>query len=106
MRPAEERLEVDLAALDYAVFAFPIVHNVDALSNSEPSLVREKLTRQVSSPVRWLDSVRQLTALDVDTFVEVGPGKVLAGLVRQIDREVRCVNVGSYESLSSMLETI
>jgi len=64
------------------------------------------LTRQVSSPVKWMQSVQDLKAAGVDTFVEVGPGKVLSGLVKQIDRDVRILNVENTESLRNTLETL
>ena len=80
MMPAQERLAVDLDDIQYGSFRCPVVHNVDAKSNSEAVLVAGLLTRQVSSTVRWLQSIETLAASGVDTFVEVGPGKVLTGL--------------------------
>jgi [acyl-carrier-protein] S-malonyltransferase len=106
MMPAQERLETDLKALSYRAFGFPIVHNVDAVVNSDPDKVCDALTRQVSSPVRWLQSVETLESEGVDTVIEVGAGKVLSGLVRQIDRDVRCLNVENSESLRNTLETL
>ena len=106
MMPAQVKLEADLLALQYGDFRFPIVHNVDSESNSDPANVCDRLTRQVSSPVRWLQTVQHLTANGVDTFIEVGAGKVLSGLVRQIDREVRCLNVENKESLRNTLDTL
>jgi [acyl-carrier-protein] S-malonyltransferase len=106
MMPAQERLAADLAPLEYSEFRSPIVHNVDAKENSDAGKVRDALTRQVSSPVRWLQSVEQMAASGVETFVEVGPGKVLCGLVRQIDRDIRCLNVEGSESLRNTLETL
>ena len=106
MMPAQERLAADLSALNYGDFKFPVFHNVDAAANESPETVCGKLTQQVSSPVRWLESVQNLIAAGVDNFVEVGPGKVLSGLVRQINRDVRCTNVDSFESLRNSLETI
>jgi len=106
MMPAQERLAADLAALSYGDLKFPVVHNVDAKANENAAVVCDKLTWQVSSPVRWLESVENLVASGVDTFVEIGPGKVLSGLVRQINRDVRTMNVDSFESLRSTLETL
>ena len=106
MMPAQERLSEDLKNLSYGQFGFPIVHNVDAGENSNRDLVCEKLTQQVSSPVRWLQSVENLIANGVDTFVEVGPGKVLTGLVRQINRDARGFNVENTESLKNTLQTL
>jgi len=106
MMPAEERLFADLAGLGYGSFAMPIVHNVDAEVNSDESRVADNLTRQVSSPVKWLQSVETLIANGVDTFVEVGPGKVLSGLVKQINRDVRILNVENTESLRNTKDTL
>ena len=106
MMPAQERLAVDLAGLKYGDFDFPVVHNVDAEVNENSQSVADKLTRQVSSPVRWLQSVETMTAGGVDKFIEIGPGKVLTGLVRQIDREVAYANVEDSGSLSNTLETL
>jgi [acyl-carrier-protein] S-malonyltransferase len=104
MMPAEERMAVDLAELSYGDFRFPIVHNVDALDNSDSGKVAEMLKRQVSSPVKWLQSIQRLRELGVEKFVEVGPGKVLTGLLRQIDREALSANVENAESLRTTLE--
>jgi [acyl-carrier-protein] S-malonyltransferase len=106
MMPAQERLSDDLDSIGYSNFQFPIVHNVDAAVNSGSEKVPEALTRQVSAPVRWLQSVNTLIGDGVDTFVEVGPGKVLSGLVKQINRDVRIMNVENAESLSSTKETL
>jgi len=106
MMPAQDRLAEDLKGLSYDSFGFPIVHNVDAVLNSDSSPVRDALTRQVSSPVRWLQSVETLVNEGVDTIIEVGAGKVLSGLVRQINRDVRCLNVENSESLRNTLDTL
>jgi [acyl-carrier-protein] S-malonyltransferase len=106
MMPAQEKLADDLKTLSYGDFEFPVVQNIDAEPNSDPSKVCDALTRQVSSPVRWLQSVGFLSAQGVTTVIEVGAGKVLSGLVRQIDREIRCLNVESAESLRNTLETL
>lgn len=105
MTPAQERLAPDLATLRYAEPRFRIVHNVDAAFNADPALVREKLTRQVSSPVRWLETIRNMIADGVTKFVEIGPGKVLTGLVRQIDRETIYCNIEDTESLRNTLNS-
>jgi [acyl-carrier-protein] S-malonyltransferase len=103
MMPAQERLAADLQQLNYSAFAFPVFHNVDAAENSDASLVSDKLTRQVSSPVRWLESVENMIAAGANRFVEIGPGKVLTGLVRQISRDVTYANIENAESLKEAL---
>jgi [acyl-carrier-protein] S-malonyltransferase len=104
MTPAQEKLAADLAGLNYGGFAFPVVHNVDATKNADAAAVCDKLTRQVSSPVRWLPTIENMKAAGVTTFIEIGPGKVLTGLVRQIDREAVYSNIEDTESLRSTLE--
>ena len=93
MMPAQERLAADLEGIRFANLKVPLVTNVDAAMISRGAEARESLIRQVSAPVRWLESIELLIKEGVDTFVEVGPGKVLSGLMRQISREVRCLNV-------------
>jgi [acyl-carrier-protein] S-malonyltransferase len=106
MMPAQERLAADLKDLNYGDFVFPIVHNVDAVVSNDGSNVSEMLTNQVSSPVRWLQSIEELSSQGVTTFIEVGPGKVLSGLIKQINRDVRCLNVADMESLRNTKESL
>lgn len=106
MMPAQERLAADLAVLAYGGFAFPIVHNVDASENSDAGVVKTKLTEQVSSPVRWLQTIENMTAIGVEKFIEIGPGKVLTGLVRQIKRDAFYSSIENSESLRSTLESL
>ncbi len=104
MMPAQERLREDLEGLNYCGFAFPILHNVDAASNIDPALVAGKLTEQVSSPVLWLQTIENMSSDGAEKFIEVGPGKVLTGLVRQIRKDSVFANVENAESLRSALE--
>ncbi|CAN5703509.1 ACP S-malonyltransferase [soil metagenome] len=106
MMPAQERLAGDLGRIDFRDFAFPVVNNVNAENDPDPMNVAALLARQVSSPVRWLQSVEFLIGQGVRTVVEVGPGKVLSGLVKQIDRDVLCLNVADMESLRNTKETL
>ncbi|HKV03658.1 MAG TPA: ACP S-malonyltransferase [Candidatus Acidoferrales bacterium] len=104
--PAQKRLEPDLRAAAFGALRFPLVNNVDAEAVESGEEAREGLIRQVTMPVRWLDSVREMIDQGVDIFVEVGPGKVLSGLLRQIDRSVRCFNVEDAASLHATLDRI
>ncbi len=106
MMPAQERLARDLAALDYGEFAFPVFHNVDGASNRHRNLVCEKLTSQVSSPVRWVETIENMAAANASKYIEIGPGKVLTGLVRQINKEVVFSNIENTEGLRNTLETL
>ena len=101
MMPAQERLAVDLKRISFAELATPLVTNVDAKIITSGVEAADSLVRQVSSPVRWLQSMELLIREGVDTFVEVGPGKVLSGLMRQISREVKCFNVEDADSLKA-----
>jgi [acyl-carrier-protein] S-malonyltransferase len=106
MRPAQERLEKDLRKTTFAPLRFPLVTNVDAAVITSGDEAREALVRQVSLPVRWEESMRELMEQDATTFVEVGPGRVLSGLLRQIERSVHCVNVEDTKSLETALERL
>jgi len=104
MQPAQDRLAEDLYALDFQTPTVPVVCNVDAALVSEADPCRDALIRQVTGSVRWEPSVRLLIARGVQTFVEVGPGKVLFGLMRQIDRTRKCLTAGDEESLQKTLD--
>ena len=106
LTPAQQRLEPDLRAVTFSTPNFPIITNVDAEAITSGDEARESLIRQVTMPVRWLESVREMIEQGVNIFVEVGPGKVLSGLLRQIDRSVRCFNVEDAASLQATLDKI
>lgn len=93
MQPAQERLAADLRQLAFRDPEVPVVANIDAAEKRSADAARDALIRQVTGAVRWVDAMRQLIAVGVETFVEVGPGKVLCGLMRQIDRARTCLNV-------------
>ncbi len=103
MKPAADRLAVELDASEIREPAVPLVNNADAQLVRSADAVRDGLKRQVTSPVRWAESMSRLLAEGVDLFVEVGPGKVLSGLMRQINREARCLHVEDSASLSEVL---
>jgi len=99
MMPAQKRLALDLEGIEFANLAPPLVTNVDAALIGSGAQAADALVRQVSSPVRWLQSMELLINEGVDTFIEVGPGKILTGLMRQISRQVKCFNVEDADSL-------
>jgi [acyl-carrier-protein] S-malonyltransferase len=99
MKPAQERLTPVLAALPFPDPKVPVVNNVDARPVTSGTQCRDALVRQVSAPVRWQASVECLVALGASTFVEVGPGTVLSGLVRKITKDATALNVEDPESL-------
>jgi len=104
MKPAQDRLAADLNALQFQSPKTPVVCNVDAAVVADGSHSRDALVRQVTGSVKWDPCMRVLIGKDVQTFVELGPGKVLCGLMRQIDRSRSCVNVADEASLQKTLE--
>ena len=106
MMPAQDRLAADLGELPFKDLVTPLVTNVDATSIKTGDEARDSLIRQVSQPVRWLESVEFLSNHGVQTFIEIGPGKVLSGLVRQINRELRCLNAEDESSLRATREAL
>lgn len=99
MRPAAERLAPALAETRIGALAFPVVANVDAEPNVDPARVPELLTRQVDAPVQWVKIIERLANEGVTRALEIGPGKVLAGLVKRIDRRVAVLNVSDAEGI-------
>jgi [acyl-carrier-protein] S-malonyltransferase len=106
MMPAQEKLARDLEKTHFGELRVPLVTNVDADTIETGEQAREALVRQVSTAVRWEESVRLLIEEGVNTFVEVGPGKVLSGLLRQIERSVATLNVEDEKSLQKTVEKI
>jgi [acyl-carrier-protein] S-malonyltransferase len=102
MKPAQDRLSVDLDATPMEDPQVTLVNNVNAQAVRSASLVRDGLKQQVTSPVRWDESIRRLRQEGMELFVEVGPGKVLSGLVRQIDRTAECLHVEDSATLSEV----
>jgi [acyl-carrier-protein] S-malonyltransferase len=103
MQPAQDALTPELRALEFSPLEFPVINNVDAQLMTAPGQAREALIRQVTGTVQWQKSMRSLIAQGVDTLVEVGPGKVLCGLMRQIDRSKTCLNVEDEASLQKLV---
>jgi [acyl-carrier-protein] S-malonyltransferase len=106
MQPAQDRLAMDLRALNFQKPAVPVLCNVDAAMLENAEAARDALIRQVTGSVKWDASMRLLIEQGFHTFVEVGPGKVLCGLMRQIDRSKTCLNVGDEASLQKTLEAL
>ena len=106
MKPAADRLAIDLDALALSDPEAQLVNNADAAVTRSSGAIRDGLKRQVTAPVRWAESMQKLIAEGVDLFVEVGPGKVLSGLMRQIDRSIRCLHVEDPASLDEALAVL
>jgi len=106
MQPAQQRLKKDLEATAFATLQIPLVTNATAAIITNGNDAREALVQQVTLPVRWEESMRELIEEGVTMFVEVGPGRVLCGVMRQIERWVHCVNVEDSKSLNATLERL
>ncbi len=106
MAAASEALSERLAGVEIVTPEIPVVHNVDASPSTDPEAIRRALVRQLHAPVLWVDSVRRMISDGVTLFVEAGPGKVLAGLGRRIDRSVPTLAVHDPESLGQALERV
>ena len=106
MKPAEDRLAPELRALATRNPRVPVVANVDAEPKRDADAAIEALVQQVSAPVRWEAVVGRLASEGVTTYVEVGPGTVLSGLVRKIHREATCVSFGSPDDLAAVESAI
>lgn len=102
MVPAGERLAEVLQQIDVSPLTAPVITNVEAKQNQDADRVRELLVTQVSAPVKWDASVREMVHLGVRSFYEIGPGKVLSGLVKRIDKEVSTANIEDSASLRGL----
>jgi [acyl-carrier-protein] S-malonyltransferase len=106
LAPAADRMAVALANIEISKPAVPVVANVTAAAVTDPATIRTLLVEQVTQTVRWRESVEKLVSLGVTDFVELGAGKVLAGLVRRIDKSVSASSVGEPADLDQFLATL
>jgi len=106
MAPARDRLAADLESIQFRDLKVPLVTNVDAQAIRLGDEARDSLARQVCSPVRWVESVRYLVACGVDRFVEVGPGRVLTGLVKKIAPQVQANNVDGVRGIEALASAL
>lgn len=106
MQPAARRLAVDLKHVRLSALNVPLVANVHAQAITKPEEVREALVLQLAAPVLWVDSVQRMHAQGITTFVEVGPGKVLSGLIRRIVADAKILHVEDPESLEETVRGV
>ncbi|MBP1684232.1 MAG: malonyl CoA-acyl carrier protein transacylase [Deltaproteobacteria bacterium] len=106
MAPAAERLRAVLDSIPVSALHCPVISNVEAQPNTDPARVKELLVRQVVSPVRWQECVESLARLGCRAAIEVGPGRVLTGLVRRIAREIRCVAGEDLDAVRALSEAV
>jgi [acyl-carrier-protein] S-malonyltransferase len=103
MKPAAAKLEVALAQINVATPQIPVLHNVDVAMHSESETIKQALVQQLYSPVRWTETVSKLVAEGITEFAECGPGKVLAGLAKRIDKSASCAALTSVETIESFI---
>lgn len=106
MKPAAERLATEIAATEFRAPEIPIVHNVNALPESSPEAIKSLMVEQIYSAVRWVECVSYLVSQGVGTTLECGPGKVLCGLNKRIERSLSATNIDSESSLAASLSSI
>jgi [acyl-carrier-protein] S-malonyltransferase len=106
MRPAAKRLSDQLGDIDVSIPNIPVLHNVNVETESDAMAIRQLLTAQLHSPVRWVETVQRMAADGIDTLYEAGPGKVLAGLAKRIDRSLIGVGVFDPDTLKGALERL
>lgn len=104
MQPAQDRLAELLQGIEFAAARVPVAVNVEAALVTDPEQLRNALIRQVTGAVRWVESMRLLIGQEPALFIEAGPGKVLTGLMRQIDRSQTCLNVENVASLEKTMQ--
>lgn len=106
LKGAGEKLAEELKHVEVQEFTVPYMTNVTAEYVTEPSQVKDLLARQVSSSVRWQQSVERMIADGVDTFIEIGPGKTLTGFMKKIDKSVKAFNIQKLEDLDRVVEEV
>lgn len=106
LKPAGKKLAAELEKIVINDLKIPVVSNVTAEYNKDKLKIKNLLVRQVSNPVKWEDSILKMIESKVDTFIEIGPGKVLSGFIKKIDKSVKVLNVEDIESLNKTLSEI
>ncbi|MBL1261692.1 MAG: ACP S-malonyltransferase [Thiotrichaceae bacterium] len=106
MRPAAEQIAPLLASIEITAPVIPVIHNTDVSTHQDADAIRDALLRQLYNPVRWVESVRQIAASDINTLVECGPGKVLAGLNKRIERRMTALPIFDPASLEKAIATV
>ena len=102
MEPARERLAAEIETTEFSTPSMPVIANVDALSCSDPAKLKQNLVQQLTSPVRWADSMQSLVDEGYEKFAEFGPGKVLAGLLKRVARKAKKLSIGTADDVASL----
>src|SRR5690606_29476023 len=106
LQPAAEKLAQALEGIQVETPRIPLVNNVDVATVSDPAAIKDALVRQAWHPVRWVETIQFMKAQGVTHVIECGPGKVLSGLVKRIDRDLVGLSIRDPASLQSTLETL
>jgi [acyl-carrier-protein] S-malonyltransferase len=106
MKPAEIKLQKELEDTEFYELSFPIINNIEAKPITKGSDARESLVKQVCSPVRWCETMQSIVDHEIEAVVELGPGKVLSGLMKRFDKSIKCYQVSDRESLSQTLAAL
>lgn len=106
MKQASEMMREELKKYNFSAPRFPVITNCDAAENSDGKSIADKLVRQINSAVLWEDSVKKMISLGAEAFVEVGPQRVLSGLIRRIDKTKKVMNVEDQKSLDKTIEEL
>jgi [acyl-carrier-protein] S-malonyltransferase len=106
MKPAADTFAATLAQCEFVLPSIPVLHNVDVASHPDVAAIKDALVRQLYSPVRWVDLTRKLLGEGIHTIVECGPGKVLAGLCKRVDKSLNCLPVFDGETLRTAMTEI
>lgn len=102
MTPAKDAMEKYFSDVAFSHLKTPVINNIDAVEEVEAAQVKDALIRQVAGAVRWTDVIRMMISKGADTFVEVGAGAVLTGLIKKIDKNVSCINISSVDDLAKL----
>ncbi len=106
LKPAADRLAEDIAGITFNAPAIPVVHNVNAATQANPETIKTLMIEQIHHPVLWVECMSALAKQGVDTCVECGPGKVLSGLTKRIDRSVSCLSVENPDALKEAVASL
>jgi [acyl-carrier-protein] S-malonyltransferase len=106
MNSASDKMKEELGKYELQNPSFSIVTNCDAQITADKSRIAGKLVRQINNPVLWEDSIKNMISLGVETFIEIGPGRILSGLMRRIDKKKKCLNIEDENSLNKTLESL
>jgi [acyl-carrier-protein] S-malonyltransferase len=103
MKPAAEQLASLLKDIQFQTPKIPVINNVDVAYPNDPEAIKQALVKQLYSPVRWTETVTMLAELGVETLLEMGPGKVLTGLTKRIDKRLSCTAINTIDSVNSLI---